>query len=157
MDVIMLDENKEAVCRQILDALPQWFGLEAAKEAYVRAARDLPMLACGSYGDFVGFLTLKVQSPCAAEIHAMGVLPRWHRRGIGRRLVDRAERYASETGLRFLTVKTLAPSKPDEAYAATRRFYEAMGFLPLEEFPELWGPDNPCLLMIRCLESGQGG
>ena len=79
----------------------------------------------------------------------MGVLPRWHRHGIGRALLTRAEAYVR--GRRFLTVKTLAPSHPDENYRATRRFYEAMGFLPLEELPELWGPQNPCLVMIKTL------
>jgi hypothetical protein len=44
-----------------------------------------------------------------------------------------------------LTVKTLSPSRPDPNYAGTRRFYEAVGFLPIEEFPTLWGANNPCL------------
>lgn len=50
-----------------------------------------------------------------------------------------------------LTVKTLAPSHPDPHYAATRSFYEAMNFLPIELFPTLWGPANPCLLMARVI------
>jgi hypothetical protein len=50
-----------------------------------------------------------------------------------------------------LHVKTLAPSDPDPGYAATRRFYEATGFVPLEELPQVWGPENPCLLMVRVL------
>lgn len=152
MNIVALHENKEAASRRILDALPQWFGIEAAKEAYVRASRDLPMLACVTGGEAVGFLSLKVHNTFTAEIHAMGVLPQWHRRGIGRRLVQRAERIAGEKGLRFLTVKTLAPSRTDENYSSTRRFYGAVGFVPLEELPDLWGPDNPCLVMIKCLE-----
>lgn len=58
---------------------------------------------------------------------------------------------ALRRGLRFLTVKTLASSHPDQNYAATRRFYEAIDFLPLEVLPTLWGTENPCLLMIRPL------
>ena len=75
----------------------------------------------------------------------MAVLPEQHRRGIGRALVERAAAYARAEGLTLLHVKTLAPSDPDPGYAATRRFYEAVGFMPLEELPQVWGPENPCL------------
>ena len=46
---------------------------------------------------------------------------------------------------------TLAASDPDPNYAATRAFYAALGFLPLEELPQVWGPENPCLLLVRTL------
>ena len=49
-----------------------------------------------------------------------------------------------------MQVKTLGPSKPDRRYAGTRRFYEALGFRPLEE-TALWGPENPCLIMVKRL------
>ena len=32
----------------------------------------------------------------------------------------------------------------------TRRFYEKMGFLALEE-TDLWGEDTPCLIMVKPL------
>ncbi len=81
----------------------------------------------------------------------MGVLAGWHRRGVGRALVERAESYARAEGFSLLHVKTLAPSDPDPGYAATRAFYAAAGFRPLEVLPEVWGPDDPCLLMVRPL------
>lgn len=52
-------------------------------------------------------------------------------------------------GAHWLTVKTLAASHSDPHYAETRRFYEANGFEPLEVFPDLWGEDMPCLMMVR--------
>jgi hypothetical protein len=42
-----------------------------------------------------------------------------------------------EDGTRFLSVKTLGPSRPDENYQRTRLFYDACGFAPLEEFLDL--------------------
>lgn len=51
---------------------------------------------------------------------------------------------------RLLEVKTLGPSHPDPAYARTRRFYEKMGFLALEE-TDLWGEDTPCPIMVKSL------
>jgi GNAT superfamily N-acetyltransferase len=79
----------------------------------------------------------------------MGVLPSRHRQGTGRRLIERAEQFCAERGMKFLTVKTLADIHPDEGYAKTRAFYRAMGFTPLEVFPLYWDESNPCLFMAK--------
>ena len=102
-------------------------------------------------GDCAGFASLRVHTGFAAEIHIIGVKRRHHRRGAGRALIGAAERFCASRGLAFLTVKTLAPSHPSPHYAATRRFYEALGFVPIEVLPTLWGAANPCLLMLRSL------
>jgi GNAT superfamily N-acetyltransferase len=135
----------------IMCALPDWFGIEAAIVDYVRAADELPTFVAEAGARIVGFVTLRPTSAFATELHVMGVLPAWHRRGVGRALVERAAAYARAEGCTFLHVKTLAPSDPDPGYTATRRFYEAMGFVPLEELPQVWGPENPCLIMVRAL------
>ena len=109
------------------------------------------MFACVVDDVAVAFLALNFHNEFTAEIHTMGVLPKWHRRGLGTRLLRRAERHAAEEGFRFLTVKTLSPSKPDKNYEATRQFYQATGFIPLEELPDLWGAQNSCLMMIKCV------
>ena len=147
---------------RILRALPGWFGIESALLDYVRAADELPTLVAllpgpGCAGrevradKVIGFVTLRETSDDALELHVMGVLPAWHRRGAGRALVERAAAYARAEGYSLLHVKTLAPSDPDPGYAATRAFYAAAGFRPLEELPQVWGPANPCLLMVRPL------
>jgi len=151
MDIIEITENKSDVCRAILEALPEWFGIEEARERYIAVAQDLPVFACLVEDVPVAFLALKYHTPFAAEIHSMGVLPRWHRRGLGRGLLRRAEQQVAAQGIRFLTVKTLSSSHPDENYEATRRFYRAVGFVDLEELPDLWGAENPCLTMIKVI------
>ena len=104
-------------------------------------------------GDTVaGFVTLRPTSAAAIEVHVMAVRQEHHRRGLGRALVERAAAYARAEGFVLLHVKTLAPSDPDPGYAATRLFYGAVGFMPLEELPQVWGPDNPCLLMVLPLQ-----
>lgn len=131
----------------MLEALPDWFGLPDAVERYVQDVAALPVLAV----DDVGFLALKIHSDTAAEIYGMGVLPEHHRTGIGTALVEAAEDLLRGTGIEYLQVKTLGPSRPDEHYAATRRFYEARGFRPLEELTAIWGQENPCLIMVKRL------
>jgi GNAT superfamily N-acetyltransferase len=143
-----------AVAERILRALPGWFGIEESVLAYVRAADEHPTFVAECGGEAAGFVTVKRTSDHAAELHALGVLPGRHRRGVGRALVERAAAHAAAEGCGLLHVKTLAPSHPDPGYAATRAFYETMGFLPLEELPHLWGPDDPCLIMVRCLRAG---
>jgi ribosomal protein S18 acetylase RimI-like enzyme len=147
--------GRGAICREVIESLPEWFGLPASNEAYVVAAKNLPMVACFEpNGDVMGFVSIKAHTASASELYVLGVKRNWHRRGIGRRLIEAAAQLAASQGARFLTVKTLAPSHPDANYAATRRFYEAVGFLPIEEFPTLWNTGNPCLLMLRPLACG---
>jgi ribosomal protein S18 acetylase RimI-like enzyme len=129
-----------------LRALPEWFGIEEATAAYIRAVRELETFAAGE----AGFLSLKQHNPRAAEIYVMGVLPEQHQRGVGSALLAAAEEALCQRGVEYLQVKTLGPSRESEGYAATRRFYEARGFVPIEEFPALW-PGNPCLLLVKKL------
>jgi len=130
----------------VLRALPEWFGIEDATTAYIRDVRDLETYAAGD----TGFLSLKHHNPRAAEIYVMGVVPGEHRGGIGSALLAAAEDALRARGVEYLQVKTLGPSRASRGYAATRRFYEARGFVPLEEFPNLW-PGNPALLLVKRL------
>lgn len=157
MNVAELTDGKCAICRRVLDALPEWFGIEEAKENYIREADSLPMFGCLLEEKVVGFVTLRVHNAKSAEIHLIGILPDHFRKGIGTRLVRRAEEYARERDVRFLSVKTLAPGREDANYEGTRKFYEAVGFEPLMELPNIWGPDNPCVLMLKQLGKGPSG
>ena len=142
-----------SVCASILRSLPAWFGIEEATEQYIEDTDRLPTWLAWAGSEVVGFLTIRQHSEHAAEIHVMGVRPDMHRRGVGRVLVQRVEADLRGNGIEYLQVKTLSPSHPDENYAKTRQFYLAMGFRPLEEFPELWGTANPCLQMVKWMGS----
>jgi GNAT superfamily N-acetyltransferase len=147
-------------CRQILATLPTWFGIAEANEDYVAAAERWPTIVATVGDDSdgndvdgtdVGLLTVAHHRPYAAEIHLMAVRPEHHRQGIGRTMLRHLESSLAHAGVEFLQVKTLSPAHPDPGYAATRAFYLAQGFRPLEEFPDLWGPENPALQMIKSI------
>jgi len=140
-----------AAAEGILRALPDWFGIEQALVDYACAAHKGPTFVAEAAGEIIGFVTLAPTSAHALEVHVMAVLPGEHRRGVGGALLERAAAHARAESFALLHVKTLAASDPDPGYAATRAFYEAVGFLPLEELPQIWGPENPCLLMVRVL------
>ena len=147
--VRMVDDPAERseLCRSILEALPQWFGLPESVADYVRDVASLPTFAVE--GD--AFLALRVHTPQAAEIHVMGVRAERHGHGLGTALLTAAEGFLRDRGIEYLEVKTLGPSHPSEHYAATRRFYESRGFAPLEETTAFWGEQNPCLIMVKHL------
>jgi GNAT superfamily N-acetyltransferase len=137
------------LCGDILATLPTWFGIPESVAEYVAAADAEPTVVATLGGHPCGILTLRLHSPYAAEIVVMGVRPEHHRAGIGRALLRAAETWLAGRDITFLQVKTLSPRHPDPGYAATRAFYFGCGFRPLEEMPNLWGPDQPALQMIK--------
>lgn len=144
-------DGKGKICNDLLRSLPLWFGIEEAIQNYVKEVESMPMLAAFDGARVVGFYSLNFHNAFTAEIHVMAVHPEFHRRGLGRELQARAEEFLKKKNFEFMSVKTIASSKPNREYALTRKFYEAMEFRPVEEFKTLWGEANPCLLMIKKL------
>ncbi len=66
-------------------------------------------------------------------------------------LIAECEKYCTENGMKFLTVKTLDESAAYEPYNGTRDFYAREGFIPLEVFTTFWDEDNPCLFLAKYL------
>ena len=140
-----------AICRSILDQLPQWFGMPQSNADYARLAEEGPAWLAVEDGEVVGVMLLKPHFESTVEIYLLAVVLARHRAGVGRALVAHAEAWARGRGATFLTVKTRGPSKPYEPYERTRAFYEALGFVALEEFTEFWDPENPALMMAKAL------
>jgi N-acetylglutamate synthase-like GNAT family acetyltransferase len=143
--------GQSAKCVPILRLLPDWFGIEAAISNYGQEIESLPTFLARIEDRVIGFLSLKQHTPYAAEILVMAVHPEAAHGGIGRALVETAETYARGLGIEYMQVKTLGPSRPDEGYARTRAFYQALGFRPMEEFSQIWDKDNPCLILVKRL------
>jgi ribosomal protein S18 acetylase RimI-like enzyme len=143
--------KQSSVCVPILRALPDWFGIEKAILEYEQAIGQLPTFLAKSGGSVMGFLSLKQHNSFSAEIYVMAVHPEAQHGGMGRALAEAAEAHSRELGVEYMQVKTLGPSRPDEGYTRTRAFYAALGYRPLEEFPQIWGEQNPCLIMVKKL------
>lgn len=138
-------------CEAIIRGLPDWFGLE---EGIVEARGYLETqegFVAEQDGEVQGFLTFASEVPESVEITWMAVAAEAHRGGIGCALTEALVKRARDDGRELLLVKTLAEAHPSPEYAATRAFYRSMGFRPLAVLPDLWGPANPCLLMVRPL------
>ena len=142
-----------ALCRRLVEELPDWFGIpEAVDELVDKADRAMAVVAIVG-GLEVGLLTLIRHTEFAAEIEVMAVAPAHHRQGIGRAMLDRAERSMAQDGVEYLQVKTLADTVEHEPYERTRAFYAACGFRALQVFPDLWDPENPALQLVKRLRA----
>lgn len=144
------EEEKAALIRRVLTALPDWFGIPEAIDEYVRDGAKMPLCAAIVEGEPVGLLCVKQTSACTAEVYVMGILPQHHRKGLGREMLAAAQDYARGMGMKLMQVKTLSPEKADPFYLQTHAFYLANGFMPLEVLP-LWDAWNPCLVMVKTL------
>ncbi len=116
---------------------------------YTEKVRELPLLAAELYGKTIGFCAVKINFRNNADLYVMGIFKEFHRMGIGERMIDFIADYCRDHSIPYMTVKTLSERHSDPHYAKTRKFYEKCGFQPFEEFPDLWGEENPCLYMLK--------
>ena len=151
--IVVEDERtvKSQICDEILRALPEWFGIEESIVEYVADVESMPFFVAELFGMPVGFCAITRHFGRHADLHVLGLFGPLHGRGIGTAMLDEVSRSCRDEGIRYLTVKTLDASHPDNNYAATRKFYKGYGFEPFEVLPTLWGESNPCLVMMKDL------
>ena len=143
-------EEKCRIARYILEALTDWFAIPEAREYYISESADKIMLVSEENGEPNGFLYLKETGKDTVELAVFGVLPEYHRKGIGTKLFEAAKKIAVEKGYSFLQVKTVQMGKYEE-YDRTNRFYLALGFKEFEVIPTLWDECNPCQIYVMSL------
>lgn len=143
-------DEKKVIARRILEALPEWFGIKQAREAYISDSVDQLFFAAMENGTPVGFLCLKETGKDTVEIAVMGVLREFHRQGVGRMLFEMAKEEAVKAGYSFMQVKTVRRGHYRE-YDGTNEFYISVGFKEFELFPALWGERNPCQIYVMSL------
>lgn len=151
LDLREVASGSGETCSRILGALPHWFGVPEAVTNYVDTCDSTPTIVASHGAEDVGLLNLRIHNPYAAEVWLMAVLPQYHRQGIGRSLLEHAERELIGNSFEYLQVKTLSATRTDHGYEKTRAFYLDSGFRPLEEFPVLWGEQNPAVMMVKAL------
>ena len=152
MDYLLIEDanQKQDIARKILEALPEWFGMEDSREEYIR---DSAIHLC--FGAFeeekvVGFLCLKETGKDTVELAVMGVLKEQHRKGIGKNLFELARETGREMGYSFMQVKTVQMGRYEE-YDITNKFYQSLGFKEFEVLPTLWDEWNPCQIYVMAL------
>ena len=153
-EIIIVEEKyvdkKQRIAREILEALPDWFGIPEAREQYIKESSEQPFLAAYDSDKPIGFLCLKETGKETVELCVMGVLKDYHRKGVGRKLFERAKEEAKQAGYSFMQVKTVQMGRYED-YDATNLFYLSLGFKEFEVFPTLWDEWNPCQIYVMTL------
>lgn len=150
IELIGNKDEKSAISRGILESLTAWFEMEEGREEYIAACVDQIFIAAKEDGKHVGFLCLKETGKDTVELAVMGVLKDYQRKGIGRKLLEKAKEIAWTKGYSFLQVKTVKMGKYDD-YDRTNLFYLSCGFKEFEVFPTLWDAENPCQVYVMAL------
>lgn len=148
---IVNEQKKGGICKEILEALPDWFGIQESIVEYTNLSMKLPMWADIEDNQVRGFIVLKETSPYTAEICVMGVKKEFHRKGIGRDLFCAMHEFAKKQNYEFVQVKTVKEGLYD-AYNLTNAFYKRLGFKELECFPMIWDEVNPCQIYIMAID-----
>jgi len=146
-------DEKTAITLRIMHSLPQWFSPPEDIDRKAVLHREMPFFAAYDGGKAIGFLALKPHNAYTGDIFNVGVLEEYHRRGAGARLLAMAEEYLRARNYMYLTVKTLDASADYEPYERARQFYLKHGFVPLEVFTQHWNEENPCLFMVKPVET----
>lgn len=147
-----LNASDADACDAIVAGLPEWFGNEDGIRECAEAVRTSEGLVADDGQGPVAFLTYERRYPSTAEITWMAVGDGRRDQGLGTALLDELAERLRGDGVRLLLAKTLSDREdPGPAYAATRAFYLARGFVPVMEL-ELWGPENPCQLLAKPLQ-----
>ena len=141
-------KEKEKISREILNDLPEWFGMPESTEEYITDSQDKPFIACFMDKEAVGFVVLNATSEDCADIFVMGIKKNYHRMGIGTKLNDAYEELAKKLGYTYTQVKTVQSGHYKE-YDVTNNFYKSVGYKELEVFPTLWDEWNPCQVYIK--------
>ena len=79
-------------------------------------------------------------------VDILRALPDWF--GIESAIIDYGRELLSLDGLVAIEKEKIVGFSGHKRYAETRAFWQAKGFLPMNAH-EIWGPENPCLVMVQ--------
>ena len=124
---ILLDDHESIL--EIAKALhPAWFNELGLQEIVRDVQKERGLIAIDN-GRAVGFVIYrKNENGNSAELSWIAVRPEFHRRGVGRSLMNSLAEVLTQQGIRMLEVSTVAPTVEYEPYARTRSFYHGVGF-----------------------------
>jgi GNAT superfamily N-acetyltransferase len=146
-----LEPRDAEACDAIIAGLPEWFGNEQGIRDCALAVRSDAGLVATDETGVTGFLTwTHDRERGVAEITWMAVRADLRRHGVGRSLLGALIERLQEEQVHRLDVKTLSERAAYPLYAETRGFYLANGFESVEVL-DIWGGDNPAVLLRRSL------
>jgi len=149
------NEDREAVVALLAESgLFRPCELEVAREVFDEAVAKGPQGHYQSYvvevsGRVVGWVCYG-PTPCAVgtyDLYWIGVAPDRHGQGLGKALMAFAERDIAGRGGARVIVETSGR----QAYEATQRFYEALGYQTAARITDFYGPGDDKIVFCKSL------
>ena len=141
--------TKGKICRNILSDLPLWFGIPESTDEYCRNVELYDFYSVIYEKETIGFISVKMNNEYVAELYVLGILKNYHRKGFGKVTLNYIFEKLKDKKIRYVEVKTLDETKESDEYMKTRRFYQKLGFIPIDVLNNEWGINNPCLIMLK--------
>jgi GNAT superfamily N-acetyltransferase len=131
----LTEDRHPAVVRTLLNRQAHMFGSDDTIASYVEDAGnpDFDSLIVTRDGRTRGAILTCRRFPETVEVHLLVVDDTVHRTGIGSFLLREAADRARTAGAKMLTVRVLAEGRGHHGWAGVRAFYEANGFIPLDD------------------------
>jgi ribosomal protein S18 acetylase RimI-like enzyme len=134
-ELVSYSEDYRDAVAALVHRLDRWFEPDAFRLISAELRADTTLLAIDETDQVIGFLIVLIEDEQAGRISWAGVDPAWHRRGVGRAMIEAIAEEAAQAGLTRLVVETISDQVDYEPYERTRAFYGGMGFQPYHE----WG------------------
>jgi len=144
------DNNlKKEIANDILNDLPQWFGIRESITEYINTLNDKDFFAAMDNSNCIGFIAINYLNNDVANLYVLGIKPKYHHQGIGTKIYAKVEKHLKNHHFKYITVQTLSAKSQDQNYGKTRKFYRKMGFIEAFESDKIWDHKNPFLLMVK--------
>ena len=152
----LANQNDEAAVLDIIERTDFFrpVELDIAKEVFVEAAQCKD--SC-TYQSYVAELNQKVvgwicfgETPCTLgtfDIYWIAVDPSTQRQGIGRYMLEFAQKKIEEQKGRLMVIETSGTSK----YEPTQTFYKKNGFVLATRIPDFYAPQDDKLIYLKTL------
>jgi GNAT superfamily N-acetyltransferase len=143
------NDEKQFIAKTILRDLPEWFGIEASTNEYIKNVAKYPLIGAFLNGQAVGFYSIREENNRVLDMYVLGVLKKYHNQGIGTKLQAFVDAYAYSHNYQYLMVLTLAEKVKNKEYLQTRKFYLKQGFIDFYQNDRIFDAYNPCQIMLK--------
>jgi len=147
----LTEDRHPTAVRTLLNRQAHMFGGESTIASYVADAADpqFDSLIVTRDSRTRGIILTRRRFPGTVEVHLLVVDDTVHRTGIGSFLLREAAARAREDGAKMLTVRVLGEGRGHHGWVGVRAFYEANGFIPLDD-------TGPTVLLAKHLPDVEG-
>lgn len=147
--------QKQEIASSILKDLPKWFGLDESTKEYIESVKNYPMFSAFEENQAIGFYSVREENKDVLDMYVLGVIKKYHNKGVGTLLQNYVDNYALEQGYKYLMVLTLAKKANNEEYLQTRNFYLKMNYIDFYQDDNIFDANNPCQIMMKIINNNK--